>query len=178
MSFIRGVNHALGIVPEFMRDGKGECHSGRARVRVHYVAGRAASHGRGIDIRSWKAKETRNYERKGVAMNWMRWAVGMSVCGMMVGTGVAAEKSFFTPKQDRGSIAAESSTAKGLPNVLIIGDSISIGYTKPVIAELEGVANVKRAKANCGDTNRGLNSLDQWLGKTKWDVIHFDSGCR
>ena len=95
---------------------------------------------------------------------------------MTVGTGVAAEKSFFTPKQDRGGIAAESQTVKGLPNVLIIGDSISIGYTKPVIAELEGVANVKRAKANCGDTNRGLNSLDRWLGETKWDVIHFNWG--
>lgn len=63
-----------------------------------------------------------------------------------------------------------------LPRVLIIGDSISIGYTKPTIERLKGIANVERAKANCGDTNRGLKNLKRWLGKTDWDVIHFNWG--
>ncbi len=63
-----------------------------------------------------------------------------------------------------------------LPRVLIIGDSISIGYTKPTIELLKGVANVERVKANCGDTNRGLKNLQRWLGKTDWDVIHFNWG--
>ena len=63
-----------------------------------------------------------------------------------------------------------------LPNVLIIGDSISIGYTKPVIVLMKGKANVQRAKANCGDTIRGLSSLKKWLGDTRWDVIHFNWG--
>ncbi len=63
-----------------------------------------------------------------------------------------------------------------LPRVLIIGDSISIGYTKPTIELLKGVANVERVKANCGDTNRGLKNLQRWLGKTDWAVIHFNWG--
>ena len=63
-----------------------------------------------------------------------------------------------------------------MPNVLIIGDSISIGYTQPVIDLLKGKANVQRAKANCGDTVRGKKSLKRWLGDTQWDVIHFNWG--
>ncbi|QDV48185.1 SGNH/GDSL hydrolase family protein [Gimesia fumaroli] len=75
--------------------------------------------------------------------------------------------------------AQEKQTTKSdpnLPRVLIIGDSISIGYTKPTIELLQGVANVERVKANCGDTNRGKHNLKRWLGKTDWDVIHFNWG--
>lgn len=64
----------------------------------------------------------------------------------------------------------------GLPRVLLIGDSISIGYTLPVRQDLAGVANVHRPPTNCGDTNKGLSDLDQWLGTEKWDVIHFNWG--
>lgn len=70
----------------------------------------------------------------------------------------------------------ETKADSNLPRVLIIGDSISIGYTKPTIELLKGVANVERVKANCGDTNRGLKNLQRWLGKTDWDVIHFNWG--
>ena len=63
-----------------------------------------------------------------------------------------------------------------LPKVFIIGDSISIGYTQDVIHSLQDRAFVSRAKANCGDTNRGLSALDTWLGDTKWDLIHFNWG--
>jgi hypothetical protein len=64
----------------------------------------------------------------------------------------------------------------GLPRVLLIGDSISIGYTLPVRAKLAGRANVHRPPENCGDTARGLKSLDRWLGTDRWDVIHFNFG--
>ena len=64
----------------------------------------------------------------------------------------------------------------GLPRVLLIGDSISIGYTLPVRARLTGRANVHRVPANCGDTGRGLQNLDSWLGTGRWDVIHFNFG--
>lgn len=63
-----------------------------------------------------------------------------------------------------------------LPRVLILGDSISIGYTLPTRKLLEGQANVHRALTNCGPTIRGLENLDQWLGDSKWDVIHFNWG--
>lgn len=64
----------------------------------------------------------------------------------------------------------------GLPRVLLIGDSISIGYTLPVRALLKGQANVHRPPTNCGPTTTGLKELDQWLGEGKWDVIHFNWG--
>lgn len=64
----------------------------------------------------------------------------------------------------------------GLPRVLLIGDSISIGYTVPVRELLKGTANVHRPLTNCGPTTKGLAEIDQWLGTGKWDVIHFNWG--
>lgn len=64
----------------------------------------------------------------------------------------------------------------GLPRVLLIGDSISMGYTLPVRELLKGKANVHHPPENCGDTSRGLAQLDKWLGDKKWDVIHFNFG--
>jgi hypothetical protein len=65
-------------------------------------------------------------------------------------------------------------TQAALPNVLIIGDSISIGYF-PVVKELlEGKAVVVHNPGNAQHTRFGLEKLDEWLGQTKWDVIHFN----
>lgn len=64
----------------------------------------------------------------------------------------------------------------GLPRVLLIGDSIAIGYTLPVRASLRGRANVHLPPENCGDTGRGLRRLEAWLGAGRWDVIHFNFG--
>jgi len=64
----------------------------------------------------------------------------------------------------------------GLPRVLLIGDSISIGYTLQTRAMLRGKANVHRIPTNGGHTAKGLQELDKWLGKGKWDVIHFNWG--
>jgi len=83
---------------------------------------------------------------------------------------------FYTPPADRKNLKAKSKFVEGLPNVLLIGDSISAGYTPEVIARLEGIANVARIPENGGDTGRGLQKIDKWLGKIKWDVIHFNWG--
>lgn len=94
--------------------------------------------------------------------------------------GLAAEDKPFTPAAD---VAGEWSFTPDpkLPNVLILGDSISLGYTRAVRARLQGKANVFRAmrgKApdNCGDTRIGLQRIDAWIGSQKWDVIHFNWG--
>jgi hypothetical protein len=63
-----------------------------------------------------------------------------------------------------------------LPNVLIIGDSISIGYTRLVRTQLTGKANVTHNSGNAQGTTLGLIKLKAWLGDTKWDVIHFNWG--
>lgn len=88
----------------------------------------------------------------------------------------AKEMPFHTPKQDRKGMKSGDPINAELPNVLILGDSISIGYTRQVRKGLEDRANVIRPKANCGDTPRGLANIDKWLGDTKWDVIHFNWG--
>jgi len=77
-----------------------------------------------------------------------------------------AADSALTPIQD----------VPGLPRVLLIGDSISIGYTLPVRKLLEGKANVHRIPTNGGPTKNGVAYIDKWLGKGKWDVIHFNWG--
>jgi acyl-CoA thioesterase-1 len=64
----------------------------------------------------------------------------------------------------------------GLPRVLLLGDSISISYTLPVREALKGKATVHRPPTNCSSTGNALNHLDSWLGKGKWDVIHFNFG--
>lgn len=64
----------------------------------------------------------------------------------------------------------------GLPRVLLIGDSISMGYTLPTRKKLEDVANVHRPPVNCGPTSRGMESLESWLGRDRWDLIHFNFG--
>jgi len=64
----------------------------------------------------------------------------------------------------------------GLPRVLIIGDSISIGYTREVRQRLAGRANIHRPPDNCGPTIFGLEQLDGWLGQGPWDAIYFNFG--
>lgn len=63
-----------------------------------------------------------------------------------------------------------------LPRALLIGDSISIGYTVPVRTLLKDVANVHRPAANCGSSSRAVRELDKWLGGGPWDVVHFNFG--
>jgi lysophospholipase L1-like esterase len=83
---------------------------------------------------------------------------------------------FYTPEMDKKGLEKNETIDTALPNVLLIGDSISIGYTKPVIQRMAGKANVVRVNTNCGDTNKGKEQLADWLGDTKWDVIHFNFG--
>ena len=64
----------------------------------------------------------------------------------------------------------------GLPRVLLIGDSISMGYTVPVRDLLKGKANVHRIPENGGPTPTGTAKLSKWLGTNQWNVIHFNWG--
>ena len=129
--------------------------------------------------------------------------MAMMVVAMMVGVAMAAPKAEKKAKPavkdsstipEKGSAeeinAAKAKKAKvkrrlpitpvkdvqGLPRVLIIGDSISIGYTMPTQDLLKGKVNVHRIPTNGGPTTLGLKVLTKWLGKGKWDVIHFNWG--
>ncbi len=92
--------------------------------------------------------------------------------------GYAAEKktSQRVKKPAPNPAFAKVEYVPGLPRVLLIGDSISIGYTVAVRDLLKGKANVHRIPVNGGPTTNGLKHLDAWLGNSKWDVIHFNWG--
>jgi len=60
--------------------------------------------------------------------------------------------------------------------ILIIGDSISIGYTPFVTKALAGKATVVHNEGNAAHTGNGVAKLEQWLGDGQWDVIHFNFG--
>jgi acyl-CoA thioesterase-1 len=85
-----------------------------------------------------------------------------------------------------GSIPA-GEVDPALPNVLLLGDSISLGYAPLVAKKLAGKANVFRIKGSeqatvkiVGglrlDTVAAREHLSDWLGDRKWAVIHFNWG--
>ena len=80
------------------------------------------------------------------------------------------------PKRKPNPVFAPVKDNPKLPRVLLIGDSISIGYTLPTRDFLKGKANLHRIPTNGGPTTRGLASIDKWRGDSKWDVIHFNWG--
>ena len=69
------------------------------------------------------------------------------------------------------------------PRVLILGDSISIGYTPFVKQMLEAEADVFRPTKNgkpenCSGTDKGIKAIDRWLELEggQWNVIHVNFG--
>lgn len=92
-------------------------------------------------------------------------ALFFSACSFLLGANDPFSRPFDNPVDD-----------SGLPRVLIIGDSISIGYTPRVRKLLEGKANVHRPKTNCRWSAFGNENVLQWIGEEKWDLIHFNFG--
>lgn len=100
------------------------------------------------------------------AMTPLRFVSALALLALMaVGTGpqVKAEE----PSQ---------ATAKPLPRVLLIGDSIRGGYGKGVQQLLAGKAEVLMNPGNAEYTGTGLKKIDEWLGDGRWDIIHFNWG--
>ncbi len=98
--------------------------------------------------------------------------------GGLAGTWAAqAQNSVREPgaAQENPAYAAVEDTS-GLPRALLIGDSISVGYTVFVREMLAGKANVHRIPTNGGPTTKGIENIDSWLGKAHWDAIHFNWG--
>jgi lysophospholipase L1-like esterase len=63
-----------------------------------------------------------------------------------------------------------------LPVVVLIGDSIRMGYEPIVRERLKGVAEVISVKENGGDSANVLKNLDAWAIAPKPAVIHFNAG--
>ena len=123
-------------------------------------------------------------------MNISRIVFTRAIMCAIVGAGLSTYAATTTAKPEAGS-TAEKKKAKtewatmtpdpALPNVLILGDSISIGYTPEVRKLLSGKANVfrpmkKDSPENCSGTTAGVQNIDRWLEGQKWAVIHFNWG--
>ncbi len=100
----------------------------------------------------------------------------------LVGRSRGKTPQYYTPQSNLDG-EWQVTPDPALPNVLLIGDSISIGYTLDVRRLLRGKANVLRPMTidgkepdNCGDTRYGLENIHRWVGETKWSVIHFNWG--
>ena len=75
-----------------------------------------------------------------------------------------------------GLLLCMAATVQKVTNVLIIGDSISIGYTPIVQAALAPNITVEHNDGNGGSTVRGVQKVEQWVGTKQWDVILFNFG--
>mgnify|MGYP002621506430 CR=1 FL=1 len=145
-----------------------------------------------VPKRQWDVEAPYAYERDS-AQYGERNSVGPETAGLLMAALAdrVAEASLQPARQAKKQAAAARARRRqrnanpaltpiqddpALPRVLLIGDSISIGYTLPVRAQLKGEANVHRIATNGGPTTNGLANLDQWLGNKKWDVIHFNWG--
>ncbi len=113
-------------------------------------------------------------------ITFRKFAVSLFLLTLGIGVGSAQQKGKKKPVKRINPAMAAVKDVEGLPRVLLVGDSISIGYTVPVRELMAGKANVHRPLTNCGPTTVGLAALGKWLetggADKKWDVIHFNWG--
>ena len=62
------------------------------------------------------------------------------------------------------------------PKVVLVGDSIRLGYAAGVAARLSGKAVVVSPPENGGDSVNVLAHLDEWVVRQKPDVVHLNCG--
>jgi len=74
------------------------------------------------------------------------------------------------------AVSAAAAQEKPLPRVVLIGDSIRIGYTPFVVKLLDGKAIVISPNPNGEDSGNVLRNLDEWVLKEKPDVVHINAG--
>jgi lysophospholipase L1-like esterase len=65
---------------------------------------------------------------------------------------------------------------KPLPRVVLVGDSIRMGYAPFVAKRLDGKAIVISPAPNGEDSGNVLRNLEAWVLKEKPDVVHFNAG--
>lgn len=66
--------------------------------------------------------------------------------------------------------------SKEKPKILIIGDSISIGYTPYLETHFADRAVVKHNPGNAQHTGTGLQKIKEWTGDEEWDIVQFNWG--
>src|SRR5438105_6975611 len=69
-----------------------------------------------------------------------------------------------------------SGAAEPLPKVVLVGDSIRLGYAPLVAQRLQGKAMVISPSANGGDSANVLKHLDEWVTREQPAVVHLNCG--
>ena len=116
----------------------------------------------------------------------------LCVCVLWAGSAQAgsAEEAWYGLVGEKFSVRPEFAYVENnpeLPNVLIYGDSISIGYTQRVRGMLRGRANVYRLHCNGGDSGSFIAKMNTMHDTMRapgldspwdfeWDIIHFNVG--
>ncbi|CAN5488990.1 SGNH/GDSL hydrolase family protein [soil metagenome] len=63
-----------------------------------------------------------------------------------------------------------------MKKIILIGDSIRMGYEATVRAELEGFAEVWAPEPNCQHTVNVLLNFNEWIALRKPDILHIAAG--
>jgi dienelactone hydrolase/lysophospholipase L1-like esterase len=71
---------------------------------------------------------------------------------------------------------ADAPAGAALPRVVLIGDSIRLGYAPKVAERLDGTATVISTPANGGDSANVIEHLDEWVIRERPDVVHLNCG--
>ena len=85
--------------------------------------------------------------------------------------GVLSLLVFLTVSSARGEDAKA-----GKPLVVVLGDSIRLGYAPTVVEKLKGLAEVVSPAENGGDSANILKHLDEWVIIRNPAVVHFNAG--
>ena len=75
-----------------------------------------------------------------------------------------------------GTIGLYAQEKKPLPKVVLVGDSIRLGYAPLVAKKLEGKAIVVSFKENGADSKNVLKNLEKWVISQKPDLVHLNCG--
>jgi lysophospholipase L1-like esterase/dienelactone hydrolase len=73
-------------------------------------------------------------------------------------------------------LSARQPAKQELPRVVLIGDSIRIGYAPLVARKLQGKAVIISPESNGGDSGNVLKNLDAWVIGARPDVVHLNCG--
>ena len=73
-------------------------------------------------------------------------------------------------------IPGAAAQERALPTVVLVGDSIRLGYAPLVAKLLDGKAVVVSAKPNGEDTRNVLTNLDEWVINEHPAVVHINAG--
>lgn len=63
-----------------------------------------------------------------------------------------------------------------MKRILVIGDSISMGYTPHLKKKMATDDTVFHPAENCGDSRNVRKNFSSWLGDQEWDTVIFNAG--